>query len=159
MQYLGGPDGRRTSRHLRSGAARQLAIVVVADQACSNLWGFRWDPPDLEQLWFVDEEDKFIPSSSPALLADASLALVGREDGEVIAYDPADGDKLWTYEAGEEVLGTPASLIRHVYVASRSHIQALEPATGELVWKRELEGTILPRTCEQVNSYGCSRCI
>lgn len=117
------------------------AIVLVADQACSNLWGFRWDPPDLEQLWFVDEEDRFIPSSSPALLADASLAVVGREDGEVIAYDPADGDELWTYQAGEEVLGTPASLIRQIYVASRSHIQALEPATGELVWKRELEGT------------------
>jgi outer membrane protein assembly factor BamB len=113
------------------------AIVVVADQACSDLWAFRWDAPELQRLWFVDEDDKFIASSSPAVLNGAALVVIGRADDKVMAYDLATGDKSWTYDAEEPVLGTPASHLRHIYVTSSNRIQALEPSTGEGAWKSE----------------------
>lgn len=116
------------------------AFVVVADQACSNLWAFRWDPPELERLWFVDEADKFIASSSPAVLNDAALIVIGRADGKVIAYEPVSGDKLWTFDAEEKVLGTPASLARQVYVARPDRVYALEPSDGEIFRTSALVG-------------------
>lgn len=49
---------------------------------------------------------------SPAVLNGATRVVLGRGDGKVVAYDLATGDQLWTYDAEEAVLGTPASFGR-----------------------------------------------
>lgn len=117
------------------------AIVTVVDQDCSDLHAFRWAPPDLDELWLNDlKNDKLLLRSSPAVLNDATMIVLGRADGKVIAYDVATGNQLWSYDAGEEVMGTPASRGGLIYVTSRRRIQALHPVSADVVWKRGLRG-------------------
>jgi PQQ-like domain len=124
-------------------ARRDLAgdgniVVFAADQRCSNVTAAVWDPPELHQLWQVDEADKFIARSSPAAVNEGQLLVTAREDGKVIGRNPATGEKLWTHDAITAVRGTPASLGGLVYYTSTSHIRSLDPVTGEIVHERRL---------------------
>ncbi len=114
---------------------RDRPIIVVVDQQCANIHAFRFGTSGIEELWVkeLNDDNKAIRHSSPAILNQATLVVVGREDGKVIAYDFSTGNELWEYDAGEPVFATPASLGGLIYVVSETHIQILEPATGDLV--------------------------
>lgn len=117
------------------------AIIAVGDLNCSDVHAMRWTPPDLQPAWKADEGDDDLRLRSSLTFVDSTAAVVGgRHDGKVFANDLASGDRIWTYDAGEPVLGTPATLGALIYLSSIEHIHVLDQATGELLQKRKLEG-------------------
>lgn len=119
---------------------RDQPIIVVADGGCGTR-ALRWNAPNLEELW-VQRHD-FVLQSSPAVLNNATLVVVGHFSGKVIAYDLETGNKLWDFDTKEPIMATPASLGGLIYVASAGSIHALDPATGEEIFMRKLRGETL----------------
>jgi len=117
-------------------SSRQKPLIVVADNLCS-LGAYEWDGAELSVVW--NELHDFKKHSSTALLSNG-LMVFGRRDGKVYAYDALTGVKMWQYDAGEPVLGTPAGPPgEFIFVVSKNHVQVLHTADGTLVQ----DGTLL----------------
>lgn len=115
------------------------ALLVIPDQVCSDVWAVRWTPPDLETIWSVDEEDEKLRYRSSLTFVDSSTSVVGgRDDGKVVAYDAVSGDEMWTYDAKEQVLATPATFGALVYITSVRQFHVLDQANGERLHQRDL---------------------
>jgi outer membrane protein assembly factor BamB len=116
----------------------EQAIVVVVDRFC-KIKGFRWIPPNLNLLW--EHNHTASEHSSPAV-GGGGLLVIGRKDGVVLAYGVETGDKLWEYNAGEEVMATAAFFARPIYVAGIDNFYALE-SNGSLSKKFPFPGQTL----------------
>jgi len=90
-----------------------------------------------------------LPSNAVAPgVAAGELMLVALENGSVVALRATDGSTAWSCRVGEWVL--PVSLAADgaaVYVTSGgSQVVAVDLTTGDLLWRRTLEGTLSPPT-------------
>ena len=69
---------------------------------------------------------------------------VGTEDGEVIAFNPQTGEKIWSVKVGGEVLAAPVVGEGLVMISTGGgRIFALQPDTGEQRWMHETENALL----------------
>ena len=110
-------------------AARKLPLIAVADNLC-NMGAFEWDD-ELTLVW-----RRFHPNekhSSPALLP-SGLMVFGRQNGSVLAHDMETGIKIWSYNAGQPVLATPAAADSYLFVVAKDFIKVLEQEDGSLVY-------------------------
>jgi outer membrane protein assembly factor BamB len=110
--------------------ARKLPLVAIADNLCS-FGAFEWDE-ELSVVWH-----KFHPSekhSSTALLPNGMMVF-GRQDGTVLAHDMETGIKLWSHDAGQPVLATPAADTgSYLFLVAKDHIEVLDQQEGNLVY-------------------------
>ncbi|MBI1883061.1 MAG: PQQ-binding-like beta-propeller repeat protein [Chlamydiae bacterium] len=118
----------------RNVASPEEPILVVSGRTA--LVAFRWSPENLENLWSVEygkdcSEGDILLTSSPMVNA-AGLLVIGRKDGKIQGYGVESGDKLWEYDAGEEIMATPASFGRQIYAVSNGALHFLE-SNGELL--------------------------
>lgn len=100
---------------------------------------FAFDAGSGRPLWAsnVDTSDM----QYPALLLGEAV-VVGSDSGNVRAFDPATGRRLWTRRLKGYVSAPLAGQGHRVYVASGNRdVQALDAATGEPLWTRTLRGT------------------
>ena len=81
---------------------------------------------------------------------------LGTEDGEVIAFNPETGERVWSVFVGGEVLTAPVAGEGYVLVnTGGGRLFALQPDTGEQRWMHETENSILTlRGISQVTSAG-----
>ena len=118
-------------------------FIVVVNRMCATVSTFRWRHPDLVRVWenHLTKDDEPAALSSPAVLNDASVVVVGRLDGRVVAFDLATGEQRWlSDDLGGPVLATPASVAKLIYVADSGTIHALNAVTGARVHESELNG-------------------
>jgi outer membrane protein assembly factor BamB len=118
-------------------------FIVVVNRMCATVGAFRWRQPNIIRVWenHLTQDDEPAALSSPAVLNDAGVVVVGRLDGRVVAFDLATGDQRWlSDDLGGPVLATPASVDKLVYVADSGTIHALNAVTGARVHERELTG-------------------
>jgi outer membrane protein assembly factor BamB len=118
-------------------------FIVVVNRMCATVSAFRWRQPDIIRVWenHLTQDDEPAALSSPAVLNDASVVVVGRLDGRVVAFDLATGAERWlSDDLGGAVLATPACVDKLVYVADSGTIHALNAVTGARVHERELKG-------------------
>ena len=60
---------------------------------------------------------------------------VGSYDGNVYAFNAANGEQIWNFSTGGRVVSCPAIEYGMVYVGSEDHnLYALNAQTGKLVW-------------------------
>lgn len=83
-------------------------------------------------------------ASSPLIEEDLLLVDVGGDDGaSIVAFDLESGAERW--RAGDDIPGYAAPIaftvdgLRHAVFFTGTRIQALEPATGRLLWTRDWE--------------------
>jgi outer membrane protein assembly factor BamB len=109
------------------------------------------------QLWShqaIAEPARILSSSSPAILGDVVVAPFA--SGQVIAFVPANGRRLWedaltragrltSLSAINDVSGRPVAIDGFIYAASHSGIlAAIDQRTGQRVWARGLASTQTP---------------
>jgi outer membrane protein assembly factor BamB len=119
-------------------------FIVVVNRMCATVSAFRWRQPKLVPVWenHLTQDDEPAALSSPAVLNDASVVVVGRLDGRVVAFDLATGEQRWiSDDLGGPVLATPASVGKLIYVADFGTIHALNAVTGARVHERGLKGS------------------
>ena len=109
-------------------------LVIVADNCFGlRMTGFHWQldmaNPALARVWTYDSKSRKRNYSSPAVFNNG-LLVIGREDGEILAFDPETGTKLWDQNVGEAVMATPASFGRQIFLNSLHRLHVLE-ANGE----------------------------
>ncbi|MFT3836089.1 MAG: PQQ-binding-like beta-propeller repeat protein [Myxococcaceae bacterium] len=89
-------------------------------------------PIDGKVEWDVTTPNRFWAG---ATVSDG-VAYVPGGDGVLYAFKARTGDKLWTYNAGEELVTQPVLDNGTVYVASQSDtLFAVEAATGKWIWQ------------------------
>lgn len=81
-------------------------LIVVATDLC-GVQAFQWSPNEnrLSRLWTDTNTD--LSYTSPAVSA-GGRAIVGRDDGHVVAYDVTTGTHLWDQDLKEPVASTPS---------------------------------------------------
>jgi outer membrane protein assembly factor BamB len=91
-------------------------------------------PGGVQTNWsFEEAEDRYI--SEALLLGDTIFA--GSADGNLYALD-LNGNLRWSFETEHAIWGSPVSNGEVIYVASMDHyIYALDPQSGDLIWKTE----------------------
>lgn len=127
-------------------AASPSEPLIVTVGTCSGLRlsTFRFSPPTLTRIWLhEDESDKYL-YSSPAVFFDGQIVF-GRRDGLIQSFDIGSGDELWTFDANDPVMATPASFGRQIYVPSLKDLYMLD-ADGEFLKKLPLAGQTLAST-------------
>jgi outer membrane protein assembly factor BamB len=166
--YAGGDNGRlhaleaRTGKERWSFAAggpiRTRATVVGADvyfqaddgalyrlSAASGqeLWRVRVVEKPIERLPFDNPKSRFDRFGSDVAVAGGRL-YVGTHDGRLVALDPARGERLWEFAAGDAVLSAPTVANGRVYFGSYDgFVYALDAEDGKLVWKRDTQGAVV----------------
>ncbi|MGD8991847.1 MAG: PQQ-binding-like beta-propeller repeat protein [Desulfobacterales bacterium] len=111
--------------------ARKLPLIAIADNLCS-MGAFEWDD-GLTLVW-----RKFHPyekHSSTSILP-GGLMVFGRQNGSVLAHDMETGTKIWSYDAGQPVLATPAATDSYLFVVAKDHLKVLDQKDGSLVYDR-----------------------
>ena len=88
-----------------------------ADSGHSSLTA--WDPVRARPAWKIETPGAH---NSGTLATAGDLVFQGQADGHIHAYAAGDGRRLWTFDAGTAVLGTPItfSVNGHQYVAMLS---------------------------------------
>lgn len=82
---------------------------------------------------FTEAKDRYIGQA----LVLGDQVFVGSADGNLYAIG-LNGSLRWKYATGHAIWGAPVSDGKVVYVASMDHyIYALDPQSGELIWKTE----------------------
>jgi FOG: WD40-like repeat len=102
-------------------------VSVIAPVNACGIHAFTWSlsAQTLTPLWAVPNARAFFSS---AAVSQQGRVVIGRDDGHVLAYDVRSGAQLWDYDAGEEVVGTPAFFLGQLqsYVISATHLHYLE---------------------------------
>lgn len=78
------------------------------------------------------------PVTRPALRD--RLAYVGQYGGTVRALDVADGSERWRASVPERRVLAPTALADAVVVPDRTGVTALDPGSGDRLWRHRLEG-------------------
>ena len=128
------PDGNPDEVVLEPSPAarwhRSMLLIAMADNLCrAGILG--WDGRKLSILWEVTHAGDSL--TSPVLLSNNHMVF-GSRDGKLFAYDAETGVKMWEYDAGESVLGTPSGSAEGVvYAASKAHLHAVRAGDGGAV--------------------------
>lgn len=86
----------------------------------------------ISTAWSVDLDS----AASSTISVGNDLAVLGTQDGTVLALDPETGDERWRFETTGEINGTPAITNGHVFVGSKgSRLYAIAADTGDEVWE------------------------
>lgn len=115
---------------------RGEALIAFADNMC-HIGMRRFDGTRLEEVW--SHEHDFERLSSPAVTA-AGQMLVGSAEGKVQCFDVLTGTVLWTYDAGESVLATPAGFARPIVIVSQKQVHLVD-ANGGMLDRGDLGGS------------------
>jgi outer membrane protein assembly factor BamB len=110
--------------------AEGTALIAMADSLC-NLIVFRYDGTRLERLWRA-QHALGLAHGSPLVTRFGHL-VIGDDDGLVRAFEVETGRLVWSYEAGEPALGTPASLNQPIYVPTRQNLHVLDANRGRQI--------------------------
>jgi outer membrane protein assembly factor BamB len=101
---------------------------------------FAFDAQTGRPLWASDVGPSNV--QYPALVMNNHAVVVGSDSGEVHAFDPDSGRRLWTRQLAGYVSAPLAGHGKRVYAVSGNRdIQALDTATGEPLWQRSLRGS------------------
>jgi outer membrane protein assembly factor BamB len=110
-------------------ADRKLPLIAIADNLCS-VGAFEWDE-DLSVVWHGFHP--FEKHSSTILLPGGKM-IFGHQDGTVTALDMETGEQLWSHDAGQPVLATPAAADdAYIFLIAKDHIKVLDQQDGRLV--------------------------
>jgi outer membrane protein assembly factor BamB len=166
--YAGAEDGRLHALDARTGQARWSfraggAIRTRATLAAGDVYfqaddGFlyklaaasgeeRWrvkvvDAP-VVRLPFDNPKSRYDRFGSDVTVAGGRLYL-GTHGGRLVALEPARGDRVWEFTAGDAVLAAPAVVGERVYFGSFDrHVYALDTSKGQLLWKRDTNGAVV----------------
>jgi outer membrane protein assembly factor BamB len=113
--------------------ARKLPLIAIADNLCS-IGAFEWD----EGLSVVWHEFHLFEKHSSTVLLPNGMMVFGRQDGTVLAYDMETGIKLWSHDAGQPVLATPAAAPEsYIVLVAKDHIEVLDQQDGGLVYNEK----------------------
>ena len=113
--------------------ARKLPLIAIADNLCS-IGTFEWDET-LSVIWH--EFHPFQKHSSTVVLPNGMMVF-GRQDGSVLAHDIETGIKLWSHNAGQPVLATPAADAESfLFLVAKDHIEVLDQQDGSLVYDQK----------------------
>jgi outer membrane protein assembly factor BamB len=92
---------------------------------------------------FDDPKSRYDRFGSDVTVAGGRLYL-GTHDGHVLALDPAHGERLWDFAAGDSVLAAPAVDGGRVYFGSfDGKVRALDAVSGRLLWERDTRGPVV----------------
>ncbi len=85
--------------------------------------------------------------TSPAVVynpsIDKTLVYIGRQAGELVAYDALTGNRQWTFVIPNHIQSSPAIVDGVLYVgASDHHLYALDAATGDTICDYHSTGVI-----------------
>lgn len=100
------PKGFNTGNDFSMGAMPPIPEVRNGALAATGGALIAWDPVKQEARWQVDYE----AASNGGLLATAGgLVFQGTAAGEFVAYDAANGERLWSFDAQSSILAAPVS--------------------------------------------------
>jgi outer membrane protein assembly factor BamB len=134
-------DGRSAWAATKTGTVRGTPAIVghTAVFASSEGTATALDTRTGALLWSRDLGAR----DDSSLAASEGLAILGLQDGTVVALALADGSERWRTDTGDGTrIGTPAIAGGQVYVATLDdngpgthHIIALDLATGRVLWR------------------------
>lgn len=97
---------------------------------------------DGNEIWSTEMSGAVV--GSPVLSEDGSRLFVGSIGGEMVALSTADGDVVWSFDAGDSIWGRAALADGKLYFAdSGGDLHALDPNSGSLVWQQVVQGSII----------------
>jgi len=159
LVYVGADDGRLHALDARTGAERWTFQAGGAIRAKPTVYGealyihaddgmlYRLDAASGAERWRARTTEDPITRVPPpgtgtrwdmrgsGVAAADGMLFVGTHDGHVLALDPDDGTRRWTFAAGGSVLATPAASHGRVFAGSYDgKIYALDAATGAQLW-------------------------
>ncbi|HEV3455804.1 MAG TPA: PQQ-binding-like beta-propeller repeat protein [Thermoanaerobaculia bacterium] len=151
LYALGARTGKPLWTFLAGGAVRARPAIADGDVFVQADDGFlyrlsatsgkeRWRvrlQPAVERLPSSKDGSRYDFRASAATLADGRL-YVGTDDGHLLALNPADGSRIWTFPANGSVVSTPVVASGRVYFGSfDGHVYALDAASGALLWNHD----------------------
>ena len=106
-------------------------------------WRVRVSEKPIERPPFDNPKSRFDRFGSDVTVAGGRLYL-GTDDGKLLALDPARGERVWEFAAGDSILAAPAVALGRVYFGSYDkHVYALDAASGQLFWKHDTKGAVV----------------
>lgn len=143
----------RIRAHPHSSVAMHVGkgILTVGDNL-AKLHGFNAETG--EKIWEIDlpqpndEGGESDIKSTPTVLEDADLVVVGAWSKYVHAYNIEDGSLAWEYYAGARIMSSAAYAKgrQAIYVGSLSPeraLHAIDATNGEELWKLPMGGSVL----------------
>jgi outer membrane protein assembly factor BamB len=114
-------------------------VIVVAPNTCP-MQAYEFDPSgkgSLTRLWIKTSLDAVQYYSSPAIEKSGGNIIIGRGHN-VTAYELMTGNQVWDYDAGSDVLATPALFAgtTQAYIVSDQHVDCVE--YGKLIHRFDL---------------------
>lgn len=104
---------------------------------------YAYNTEGLALRWVYPREDYLEPFVGGLIAAEGKL-YIGGTDGIVYALDPATGDKLWEFQTGDKIWGTPAVHGDTLFIGSfDKKLYALNTADGRKKWEFTAEGSII----------------
>lgn len=76
--------------------------------------------------------DNQLTDATPAL--EGHVVFVAMHSKAIAAFDANTGQMYWSFDVGEKIQAPPLVVGRRVYVASLTHLWALDAASGQVVW-------------------------
>ncbi len=95
---------------------------------------------EVKAVWIYSSDANII--STP--VAADGLAVVGNQNGEVVALSLKDGSKKWTFKTEGAIYSSPASAKgKIIFGSSDGHIYCLDSKNGQLSWKQKTNAPVL----------------
>ncbi len=98
-----------------------------------------WTTPNLELLWQVSGFGNF---QAGPVLGEANLGYAVTRTGQVVAFDPADGDARVIAECGGAVIAPPTLVRNGLLVGTLDGELHFLTRDGQPIWKLEFDGLI-----------------
>jgi outer membrane protein assembly factor BamB len=118
-------------------------LYKIAAASGQEVWRVKVVEKPIERLPFDNPKSRFDRFGSEVTVAGGRLYL-GTHDGRLLALDPARGERVWAFEAGDAILAAPTVADGRVFFGSYDkHVYALDAATGQLAWKRDTKGAVV----------------
>jgi len=106
-------------------------------------WRTRIVDEPIERLPFDDPKSRYDRFGSDAAIGDRWL-FIGTHDGKLLAIDPSDGSRIWTFHAGEAVLSAPTVANGRVWFGCFNGLLfALDAVTGQELWRLDTRGAVV----------------
>ncbi|MGB1091598.1 MAG: outer membrane protein assembly factor BamB, partial [Oceanobacter sp.] len=115
--------------------------IYAADPA-GGLYALNFDTGLIQ--WHRELEEKIIAGISLARSGDQSYLLASTVDGRLSAFDPQNGDQLWSNELTSEAVSPAGFDGERAYVHTvDGRITAVNLASGESLWSYEVQQPVL----------------
>ena len=115
-----------------------LGDLVFCGTEGGTLFGVNWKEAKI--AWKIEDKGSAQPMrSSPAV--QEGVLVAGSRSRRVQAYNPANGDKLWTFTTKQRVDSSPVIVGQKVYIgAADGRLYALDLKTGKELWQHQAAG-------------------